>query len=180
MSMFRTYEQISTEKEMKVKLKTLSLLKKLDIRTIELSIINFWLHDNYEDEIGKYATSIPIPKKEEGNSDIVSPPEQIWRKSSEAASLFKLSKRDLLALRKNGDFIEGIHYVRQKSGGKYGNISYDLKACSRKLYQVSYAELTHPKFDLNKHKAKLLEASFDQVAQNPKPRRQLFAVGGKK
>ena len=178
--MFRTYEQISTEKEMKVKLKTLSLLKKLDIRTIELSIINFWLHDNYEDEIGKYATSIPIPNKEEGNSDIVSPPEKIWAKSSEAASLFKLNKRDLLALRQCGDLIEGVHYQRQKSGGKYGNLSYNLKACCRKLYRISYAELTHPSFDLNRHKSKMLEAAFDQIVKNPKPKRQLFAVGNKK
>ena len=180
MTIFKTYEQISTEKEMKVKLKTLSLLKKLDIRTIELSIINFWLHDNYEDEIGKYATSIPKPKKEEGNSDIVSPPEEIWGKSSEAASLFKMNKRDLLALRQCGDLIEGVHYVRQKSGGKYGNLSYNLKACSRKLYHISYAELTHPKFDLIKHKEKMLEDAFDQVVQSRKPKRQLFAVGNKK
>ena len=180
MSMFRTYEQISTEKEMKVKLKTLSLLKKLDIRTIELSIINFWLNDNYEDEIGKYATSIPIPKKKEGNSDIVSPPEEIWGKTSEAMSLFRLTKGDLFALRKYGELKEGVHYVRQKSGGKYGNLSYNLKTCCRTLYHISYTELTHPDFNFKAHKAKILEDAFDKVVQNPKPRRQLFAVGGKK
>ena len=179
MSMFRTYEQISTEKEMKVKLKTLSLLKKLDIRTIELSIINFWLNDNYEDEIGKYATSIPIPKKEERNSDIVSPPKEIWGTTSEAASLFRLRKRDLFALRKHGELKEGVHYVRQKSGGKYGNLSYNLRTCCRTLYHISYSELTHPNFNFKAHKQKILEDAFDKVVQNPKPRR-LFAVGGKK
>ncbi len=162
MAFLKTYSQIVTETEVTLKLQTLSILKKLDIRAIELSIINLWLKDHYQDEIKRYSTSLPEKeiRKEESK-----PKEDIWGPTCKACKTLRVTSSDLYAMRKVKELKEGVHYKRLKTGGKYGSLKYNLSACAEVLYHISYERLTAPDFDFKEHRRKMFEETYERVTQ---------------
>ena len=175
MAFLKTYSQIVTETEVELQLQTLSILKKLDIRAIELSIINLWLKDHYQDEIKRYSASLPEKgiKKEESK-----PKEDVWGPTCKACKTLRVTSSDLYAMRKVKELKEGVHYTRSKTGGKYGSLNYNLSACAEVLYHISYERLTAPDFDFREHKRKMLEEMVERVTQINNPK-ELIAVRGK-
>ena len=175
MAFLKTYSQIVAETEVELKLQTLSILKKLDVRTLELSIINLWLKDHYQDEVKRYAANLPMNEKKEEKPE---PKKDVWGPTCKACKTLRVTSSDLYAMRKVKELKEGVHYTRSKTGGKYGSLNYNLSACAEVLYHISYERLTAPDFDFREHKRKMLEEMVEKVTQINNSK-ELIAVRGK-
>ena len=151
-----------------VRIEALALLKKTPSRCVELWIIEKWLEENYKEEISKYSMSNDQPKEHD---------EDYWGSTAETMNFFKLSRKDLFALRKAGYLKEGIHFKRSHIS-KTAPLFYHFYQCCSAVFGMTYEQFINPSYNLQKSKS--LQQKRDSIGTiTPEPRK-LFAVGGKK
>ena len=157
-------------------IKTLALLKKTDVRSIELWIMQQWLKENYEEEVKKYSFSNSQPSQH---------PEDFWGTTAETQQFFKLSTQDLFTLRQAKFLEEGVHYKRENNGGKSAPLLYNFYKSCLAIYGISYEQYTITNTSYNERHQSAKLASLDKAREKKQKgqettARQLFKGGKKK